>query len=109
MMLVISTQVYENYAAHDWDGTGICPVHWKAKGGHEYKITNIPLNIDYQEVVSMTNIERNDNYFQENILSWTIESDDYLSWFEKSQLEYEGEVVCKEPSVDYSDLNGAFV
>jgi len=34
--LVLHTQVYENYGAHDWDGNGECPQHWKAKGGCEY-------------------------------------------------------------------------
>jgi hypothetical protein len=38
MKLVISTQVYENYGAHDWDGTGECPQYWKAKGGSDYVI-----------------------------------------------------------------------
>lgn len=35
--LVIQTQVYENYGAHNWDGTGECPQYWKAKGGNEYQ------------------------------------------------------------------------
>ena len=38
MKLLISTQVYENYGAHDWDGTGECPQYWKAKGGSDYVI-----------------------------------------------------------------------
>ena len=33
VMLVIRTQIHENYGAHDWDGTGECPQYWKAKGG----------------------------------------------------------------------------
>ena len=51
MMLVITTQVYENYGAHDWDGKGECPQYWKAKGGSEYKILGVPLNINYGERV----------------------------------------------------------
>ena len=107
-MLVIRTQYMENYGAHDWDGTGQCPQYWKMKGGSEYKITDIPLNIDYQEVVSMANVETDNEYCREYILDWSIESDDYLSWFEKSQLEYDGEITCKEPIIEYSELNGAF-
>jgi hypothetical protein len=107
MMLVIRTQVYENYGAHDWDGAGDCPQYWKAKGGSEYKITGVPLNIDYAEVVSAADIERNNDYVQETIIDWSIESDDYLSWFEKSQLEYEGEIVYREPMMEYSDLVAA--
>ena len=108
MMLVIATQDYENYGAHDWDGEGECPQYWKMKGGSEYKVTNVPLNIDYQEVVSMANVEKNNEYVREYILDWSIEGDDYMSWFEKSQLEYDGKVACPEPTVDYSELNGAF-
>ena len=108
MMLVIRTQFMENYGAHDWDGTGECPQYWKMKGGSEYKITNVPLNIDYQEVVSMANVEKDNEYCREYILDWSLESDDYLSWFEKSQLEYDGSIACKEPTIEYSELNGEF-
>ena len=108
MMLVIRTQYMENYGAHDWDGTGECPQYWKMKGGSEYKITGVPLNIDYQEVVSMANVERDNEYCREYILDWSMESDDYLSWFEKSQLEYDGEIACKEPTIEYSELNGEY-
>jgi hypothetical protein len=108
MMLVIRTQFMENYGAHDWDGTGECPQYWKMKGGSEYKITGVPLNIDYQEVVSMANVERDNEYCREYILDWSMEADDYLSWFEKSQLEYDGEITSKEPTIEYSELNGEF-
>ena len=104
MMLVISTQVYENYGAHDWNGQGECPQYWKAKGGSEYKITDIPLNVDFEEIVTAANVEKNNIYIEESIVSWSIENDDYLSSFEKSQLEYEGEIVYKEPVIEYSDL-----
>ena len=104
MMLVIRTQVRENYGAHDWNGTGTCPQYWKNKGGSEYKITNVPLNIDYQEVVSMANVERSNDYVQEYIVDWSIESDDYLSSFEQSQLKYDGSITMPEPTVEYSEL-----
>jgi hypothetical protein len=98
----------ENYGAHDWDGTGECPQYWKMKGGSEYKITDVPLNIDYQEVVSMANVEKDNEYCREYILDWSMEADDYLSWFEKSQLEYDGKITCAEPIIEYSELNGEF-
>lgn len=103
MMIVIATQDYENYAAHQgFDGS----YRWKAKGGSEFKITGVPSNVDVDEVVEMVRdeIERNDEYFQTTIIGYGIQSDDYLSWFEKSQLEYEGEVTFKEPVIEYSDL-----
>jgi hypothetical protein len=40
-------------------------------------------------------------------VDWSIEADDYLSWFEKSQLEYEGAIVAPEPILDYNELNEA--
>jgi hypothetical protein len=104
MILVIRTQFMENYGAHDWDGTGSCPQHWKMKGGSEYKVIGVPLNIDYQEVVEATGIEFSNEGAREYILDWSLESDDYLSWFEKSQLEYDGKIACPEPTIDYSDL-----
>jgi hypothetical protein len=104
MMLVIRTQVRENYGAHDWNGTGTCPQYWKNKGGSEYKITNVPLNIDYEEVISMANVDRSNDYVQETIVDWSMENDDYLSTFEQSQLEYDGEIVFAEPTVEYSEL-----
>ena len=105
MMLVIRTQYMENYGAHDWDGKGECPQYWKAKGGSEYKIINVPANIDHDSVIDMANVEQDNNYFRESIVGWSVESDDYLSWFEKSQIEYEGEITSPEPTIDYSELN----
>jgi hypothetical protein len=102
-MIVIATQDYENYAAHQgFDGT----FYWKAKGGSEFKITDVPENVDMDEVVEMVrgDIERNDEYFQTTIIGYKCESNDYLSWFEKSQLDYEGSIAFKEPVIEYSDL-----
>lgn len=104
MMLVIRTQYMENYGAHDWNGTGECPQYWKSKGGSEYKVTGVPLNIDYAEVVSAAGVEKSNDYCREYIIDWSIESDDYLSWFEKSQLEYDGEIACREPEIEYEEL-----
>ena len=103
MMLVIQTQDYENYAAHE-GFTGA--FRWKAKGGSEYKITNVPANVDHDEIVDMVRpeIERFDDYFQTFIIGYGIEPDDYLSWFEKSQLEYEGEIAFAEPLLDYNEV-----
>ena len=107
MMLVIQTQDYENYAAHQgFDGT----FRWKAKGGSEFKVTGIPQGADIEEIVSMVraDIERNDEYFQTTIIGYGVEADDYLSWFEKSQLDYEGSIQFAEPVIEYSELNSRF-
>ena len=104
MKLVIRTQFQENYGAHDWDGTGVCPSYWKMKGGSEYMITDVPGNIDYQTVVDMAGVEKNNDYVREDIIDWTIEEDSYMSWFEKSQLEYDGSISCPEPTLAYWEL-----
>lgn len=104
MMIVIATQDRENYAAH----TGFTgEYYWKMKGGSEYKITDVPLNIDYASVVEMVRGQIEDltnDYFQTEIIDWSVESDDYMSWFEKSQLEYDGVITYREPEIEYSEL-----
>jgi hypothetical protein len=104
MKLVIRTQFQENYGAHDWDGEGSCPQYWKMKGGSEYMITDVPGNIDYQTVVDMAGVEKNNDYVREHIIDWSIEEDSYMSWFEKSQLEYDGSISCPEPTIAYWEL-----
>jgi hypothetical protein len=103
MMIVISTQDHENYAAHQ-GFTG--DFYWKAKGGSEFKLVGVPQNVDIDEVVEMVRdeIERDDEYFRTAIIGYDTKSDDYLSWFEKSQLDYEGSITFKEPVIEYSDL-----
>jgi len=106
MMLVIDTQYMENYGAHDWDGVGECPQYWKAKGGSEYKVTGVPQNVDVDLVIRMLGQEVawSDNGSSSTVLGTHFESDDYLSWFERSQMEYDGEIVFAEPTISYTDL-----
>jgi hypothetical protein len=106
MLLVIHTQDYENYAAHQ-GFTG--EYYWKAKGGQEYKVTNLPSEFDADEVLESVRgkIEQDNEYFQTEVVGYTIQPDDYLSWFEKSQLEYDGAIAFKEPEIDYGEhVNG---
>ena len=95
MKLHITTQVYENYGAHDWDGKGECPQYWKAKGGSDYVIKNFKGG-DEDAVKAIfclrTQIESDDEFFRESILSWNIVSNDFLTEFEQSQLDYEGQI-----------------
>ena len=97
-MLVISTQVRENYAAHQgFNGE----YYWKNKGGHEYKVLNIDVNRAKEIFESVVAKCTEDNeYFQEFVIDWTVESDDYMSWFEKSQLEWEGKITSPEPVLE---------
>jgi hypothetical protein len=110
MILVIDTQFQENYGAHDWDGEGECPQRWKFKGGSSYKVINLPLEPEPELIVGLlrAEIEQNNDYCREYILGYRLEADDYLSDFEKSQLEYEGTIQHKEPVIDYAESKAVF-
>ena len=92
--LLIQTQIRENYAAHDWDGQGEVPQYWKCKGGNDYFIPNFT---DYNNTTSAVmairgQLEQSIDYYIEEIISWEIVSDDYMTDFERSQFEYMGKV-----------------
>ena len=93
--LLISTQIYENYGAHDWDGKGECPSYWKAKGGNDYVVKKFRGGDEAATTAVMglrAQIEQNNDYYQETIIGWKIVGNDYLTEFERSQLEYEGKI-----------------
>ena len=101
-MLVIRTQYRENY------GTAEQP-YWKNKGGQEYKVKNLPNPISEEELINVVHnllpeLQYENEYQIQYMLDWSVESDDYMSWFEKSQLEYDGEITFYEPSYEYEDL-----
>jgi hypothetical protein len=97
MQLLITTQIQENYGAHDWDGTGACPQYWKFKGGNDYKyaLGSTLRNADtIQEIVEYfrPQIEEDNDYYRNHIVGYEVVADDYLTEFEQSQLEYEGRI-----------------
>jgi hypothetical protein len=93
--LLIQTQVYENYAWREDGslGTG-ADAYWKAKGGNDYVLKNFQDFNRVSEVVMAlrSQIEQDDDAFREHIIDWEIVADNYLTWFEKSQLEYDGKI-----------------
>jgi hypothetical protein len=94
---MITTQIQENYGAHDWDGAGECPQYWKFKGGNDYSYS-LGSHLRNPEALAELvqalrgQIECDNEGFREYILGWSVESDDYLTDFEQSQLEYDGEI-----------------
>ncbi len=80
--VVLSTQIYENYGAHCWDGEGTCPTHyWKAKGGSEYHqaIGNasdtIALGSKGVQAIAdamAKQVARDDDYYQEYAIGWNV-------------------------------------
>ena len=101
MKLHIQTQIQENYGAHDWDGEGVCPQHWKFKGGNDYMVAvdTVKTGEFFDKKCEMIvdsvrgQIEENSDYYRETILGWTLVADDFLTDFEQRQLEYDGAIV----------------
>lgn len=98
MKLMITTQVQENYGAHDWDGTGTCPQYWKFKGGSDYFYNLGPVMRNAEALAELVHVlsqqvECDNVGFREYVIGWSVEADDYLTDFERSQLEYDGEIV----------------
>jgi hypothetical protein len=92
--LLITTQVYENYGAHDWDGVGECPQYWKAKGGNDYVVKKFKDFSAVSETVMAlrSQIECDNEGFRETIIGWEIVGDNDLTEFEQSQLKFEGKI-----------------
>ena len=93
--LLIQTQVYENYGAHDWDGKNECPQYWKAKGGSDYVVKRFKGGSTDATLAVMAlraQIESDNDHFREQIIDFRIVKDDYLTEFEQSQLDYEGRI-----------------
>jgi hypothetical protein len=107
MILVIATQDQENYAAHN-GFTG--EYYWKMKGGSHYKVTGIPAHVGPDEVVEIvrSEIEPHTDYFRTDILGYVLAEDDYLSDFERSQLDYDGAIMYPEPVIDYAELKAVY-
>ena len=85
MILAIDTQYRENYGAHDWDGEGECPQHWKSKGGSTYLVTGASHQDAINELTNLINYH--DDGSEEFVIAVHLEEDDYCSSFEKSQKE----------------------
>ena len=85
--LMITTQVLENYGSEEQP-------FWKYKGGSDYVVRNFTEFNRVNHVVAelRPQIEIDNAFCCEYIVSWSVEDDDYLTDFERSQLEYEGRI-----------------
>ena len=92
MKLLITTQVYENYGAHDWEGVGECPQYWKAKGGSDYVVKKFKGDATTAVMILRSQIECDNEHIRESIIDFRVVADDYLTEFERNQLEYEGKI-----------------
>jgi len=92
LKLLITTQVYENYGAHDWEGVGECPQYWKAKGGSDYVVKKFKGDATTAVMILRSQIECDNEHIRESIIDFRVVADDYLTEFERNQLEYEGKI-----------------
>ena len=105
--LLIVTQVYENYA---WDDDGVLGTgenaYWKAKGGDEYVVPNFTAFDRVTEVVMAlrNKIEADTVAYRETIVDFEIVADDYLTEYEKNQLEFDGRITypAKELELEFA-------
>ena len=104
--LVIEFQYLENYGIHGWDGQGACPQQWKAKGGEEIIVTNVPEGADIEAILDEIRVDHEwfDDGSEQYIIGHKLEECGALSDFERDQYEYEGEIQFPAKRIDYSDL-----
>ena len=89
MKILISTQYRENYGS-------VSDPYWKFKGSSEYFIKGVdPLQVAPGLLVDRVRaeVEYSNDMAEEYILDWELVADDYMTDFEKSQLEYDGKVL----------------
>jgi len=93
--LLIQTQVFENYAWNEDGtlGTG-ANAYWKPKGGSDYVVKKFrDFNRVTETVMALRGqIEQDNDMFREQIIHWEVVADDYMTQFERDQLEYEGKI-----------------
>ncbi len=96
LILVVQTQLAENYGAHCWDGEGNCPQRWKFKGGDTYVVSDAKDTDKFRDLVSSSIVSAND-YYSESILdikvmavSDYVESEHVEHWESPIFLRYTG-------------------
>jgi hypothetical protein len=106
MLLIIDTQYSENYAAHDWDGEGICPQGWKQKGGSSYKVSDVPTSCSLDDLhgLAIDALMYIDDYASVDVIGVRFEEDGWMSWYENSQMEYDGSIIFPEPTMTFREL-----
>lgn len=95
MKAIFTTQVYENYAIREDGsiGTG-ADAYFKAKGGDEYVVLNVDKSKMSRILAEVrAKVEVSNDYFRETVVDFQLVEDDYLTEYERSQLEYDGCIV----------------
>ena len=82
MNVEVSTQIRENYGAHEWDGVGECPQYWKSKGGEDWVIMNAPTVEDAEHFVEHYIVGEDSEYSTESVVSASEVPIDHRTWLE---------------------------
>jgi len=106
MRFCITTQYRENYGTADES-------YWKFKGSEDYIIDVPGFNYDHemafkkgQMIVDelLPKIEYKNDFTEEYMIGWGFVPDDFVTEFEKSQLEYDGKIVYPAKRLTYDEL-----
>ena len=108
MKAIFYTQVYENYAWKEDGSIGTGEdAYFKPKGGDEYVV----LNVDRTQMSKIleevrAKVEVSNDYFRENVVDFELVEDDYLTWYEREQLEFDGSIAFspKELEMEFANV-----
>ena len=83
--LYIFTQDYDNYGSEN-------DPYWKAKGGSDYFVYDFDGDEATTIMLVRDQIECDNPFYRSQIAGWEVVPNDYLTEFEKDQLDYEGSI-----------------
>ena len=106
MKAIFTTQVFENYAWREDGtiGTGE-DAYFKPKGGDEYVVRNVDKSQMLRILKEVkAQVEVSNDYFRETVVDFMLVEDDYLTEYERSQLEWDGCIVysLKELEMEFA-------
>ena len=95
MKAIFTTQVFENYAWREDGSIGVgADAYFKSKGGDEYVVKNVDKSQMLRILKEVkAQVEVSNDYFRETVVDFVLVEDDYLTEYERSQLEYDGCIV----------------
>lgn len=96
MKLHFCTQDYENY------GTENEP-YWKAKGGSDYIIEASEWTEEMVNEV-INRISYSNPFSQSSYIGHDSVSDEYMTEFERAQLDYDGEIIFPATRLNYDEF-----
>jgi len=95
MKAIFTTQVFENYAWREDGSIGTGEdAYFKPKGGDEYVVKNVDKSQMLRILKEVkAQVEVSYDYFKETVVDFVLVEDDYLTEYEREQLEWDGSIV----------------